>query len=408
MKKRSNRGYLLGAAALLLWCLTLSLVARLGDLTGSVSFRWAEGEGISPAAVLRQEKIAREDQMEEIPEIALWKLKAETSVSNQEENREATTQLFSVFGTAQLIAEAPLLSGAYPARSDADGCTVSKGLAEAIWGNTQVLGLAIRLDEKLYYVRGVSEAAENQLLVQLEGDDQQLCENLQIVFPGKTTMAKAEDYLSAAGWAPTERFNAPILQWLLDALAHLPQFALAALILISLGARMWQLRYYKHLLLGYLPLGLGGSVLALFALGRLNIPAELIPTKWSDFEFWQRLFSGAASQWSGWFAQQRAGRDTTILYLTMAVLLLLAIALPLILAACKKMQITTLEESVATCIGILLVIHLGTKLSGGIGAINWSMRAYAMPCIWCLISYLQHRHTAYLQPEKPAEGEAST
>ena len=403
MKKRSKRGYLLGILALLLWCLALCLAARLGEQTKSVSFRWAQGEGISPAAVLRQEKIAREDQMEEIPDIVIWKLQEEKTVSNQEQSREASTQLFSVFGAAERIAQAPLLKGAYPARSDIEGCIVSKGLAEAIWGNTDALGLTIALEGKLYYVRGVSDTAENQLLVQLEGDSQQLCENLEILFPGETTMTKAESYLAAADWSPAERFNSPILQWLIDILSHLPQLALAALLLVSLITKGWQLRHYKRLLLGYLPLGLGGSALALFALGKPNIPAELIPTKWSDFEFWQRLFSGAAGQWSSWFSQQRAGRDTALLYLTMAVLLLLAIAVPILLAACKNIQITTLEEAVVTCIGILLVIYAGTKLFSSIATINWSIGAYAMPCIWCLISHLQQRHTACLCEEEEVE-----
>ena len=179
--KVSNRT--LAALTLLtvfLWCMACSFYGKVENLCGSVSVRWQSG-GVSPAALVRQEELARQDGAEDQPEATLWQEEPSQEVSDTG-TRNSSTDIVTVFGNCEDITSTALLSGAFPARSDTLGCAVSTKLAFSLWGSVDVLGMPIELEGELFYVRGVLNAGDSRLFRQSVAASDVSLSNMQLRF----------------------------------------------------------------------------------------------------------------------------------------------------------------------------------------------------------------------------------
>lgn len=90
-----------------------------------------------------------------------------------------------VFGDCRDITTAIMIYGSFPAQSDQSGCAVSSGLAFSLWGSTEVLGLPIKIEGNVFYVRGVFKEEEPRLFRQVQAESKEPLSNMQLNFPGQ-------------------------------------------------------------------------------------------------------------------------------------------------------------------------------------------------------------------------------
>lgn len=218
--------------------------------------------------------------------LALWK---EDSVTlGTDLGRSSAAQRISVYGSPSLCFPASYLYGSAPGAGQPDGCGISAGLADALFGSREVVGLALVVAGGNRRVTGVVEG-EEAFLICPEGkaaDAGYTAASLEIR-KADNPRGRIQSLLQSAGLSENDTTLLPTgtLRQLVNAAAWIP-LAVAALIL---AYRMW----------GLLPLGTmarqaaGFALLlaAALALPRLlgALPRWLVPSRWSDMAFWMDL-----------------------------------------------------------------------------------------------------------------------
>ena len=128
----------------------------------------------------------------------LWKIHPDQEV-RAADKKSMIADAVLVFGNCRDITTAIMLYGSFPAQSDQSGCAVSSGLAFSLWGSTEVLGLPIKIEGNVFYVRGVFKEEEPRLFRQVQAESKEPLSNMQLNFSGTGTSERARQYLSAAG-----------------------------------------------------------------------------------------------------------------------------------------------------------------------------------------------------------------
>ncbi|NJP39873.1 hypothetical protein HCH52_02235 [Oscillospiraceae bacterium HV4-5-C5C] len=225
-----------------------------------------------------------------------------------------TLPILAYDGNPRLVKPLTLLSGDWPSAQDSSACLISEALAWQLWGSTAVIGQTLLLDtaadqpHQIYVVRAVyqdqtmgglfSYAGQayqpGWQVVELEGDAG--------AFPRSTT----ESWWQAAGLPEPDRvLNAPGLAAGLRLAASLP--LLWTLLLLFIGLWRWGRRhpYLREACLAGSLIGL-----ALLLPGYLDLlPGWLIPTRWSDFDFWSRLKTELNTRADEWLLLRPLGKD---------------------------------------------------------------------------------------------------
>ncbi|WP_079699356.1 MULTISPECIES: ABC transporter permease [Oscillospiraceae] len=272
------------------WLITLQSVGRLERVPATVQLRYRE-EAFSPREL---DEIAGSEAQQGSGALPLTAFgqQEQKKVSTEAPAREAQLTLLWTWGRMDRAMSAPLLSGYYPA-AGGDGCVVDESAAYRLWGSRQVTGETLRYDGKDYTVRGVSEAAGGVVLLPAAAEQRVLSTLALEPPPGKDRRAAAEEFRVRHA---LEEADAILLLGGFNSLGRLllflPFLILACVLLWLLLQALWRLRHMPFLFaldLGALVLIL---VLAFWLSGvRISFPQSMVPTRWSDFEFWQRLFS---------------------------------------------------------------------------------------------------------------------
>lgn len=221
-----------------------------------------------------------------ISQIAFW-TESEESIKNERNNHESVINVILFTGDGNLVWPRSFLIGGYPGAGDRSGCSISTKLADEIFGGIDVVGLPVLISGEEFRIRGVWDSAECAAMIQLKTDDP-VFKNMEVLI--KTN----HDYREAAmGFArdnllsPTATMNGPVIGALGVFAANLP-FYLAGLALII--KMIWDFLLPRAGFWIRLTAALLTAAVILLMCGlHGKFPDYLIPTKWSDFEFWGRL-----------------------------------------------------------------------------------------------------------------------
>lgn len=206
--------------AVFFWCMACSFYSSAISLCSSVGIKWENG-GISPIALVRQQSYAKQDGAPEQPEATLWKIHPDQE-ARAADKKSMIADAVLVFGDCRDITTAIMIYGSFPAQSDQSGCAVSSGLAFSLWGSTEVLGLPIKIEGNVFYVRGVFKEEEPRLFRQVQAESKEPLSNMQLNFSGTGTSERARQYLSAAGFPEGMLLELPLIEWGLDIFSGCP------------------------------------------------------------------------------------------------------------------------------------------------------------------------------------------
>ena len=279
---------------ILLWCMLLALTAlSAGNIAAMRQYSAVSLRYETPFSGQAAYK-ARQYCVEQGGEDAFWPtFWREDEVQISAEHSKVTARCILFSGNASLVWPAEYLSGGAPGVIDDAGCSVSSGLAWALWGDAGAhagtAGKSIEIDGETRTVRGVFEEEEPLVLLSLKDEDQtQRFTAVELAGgPSVPSRSEVEDFAAASGLgkADTVLMGTPSL--IAELLAAAPLLLLAC--------------YGLALCLGRLkkrPAALRGMVVFLACVGAaallpvfLNLlPDWVIPSKWSDFSFWSALF----------------------------------------------------------------------------------------------------------------------
>lgn len=169
------------------------------------------------------------------------------------------------------------------------GCTISNTLAYRLFGDIEVVGCTIEIDEEYRTIRGVFE--ENELLVLLSVRDENTSGMYSAVelTGGKNNPARSdiESYLTSSGLGKADiiLLGTPLV--ILNLVGALP------VPILVIYAFVWLLRMLKHfpqIIKALVVFALLLIIALLLPLVLAKLPSWIVPTRWSDFTFWGYMF----------------------------------------------------------------------------------------------------------------------
>lgn len=291
------------AAAIILLCLGVCML--WADALWQAQTLAAQYDGVSvriadaPVAHARLRALRSEEEQAGLTCTAAWTRGEKAMAAAASMGTEAKLRVIAVYGDMRQVTPMTLLSGGFPAEDDADGCLMDAVSAQTLFHSVDVAGTKVTVGEVSYTVRGVVKGGEPMLLVR---NAEAAYENLEfapaVLENGKAEAeaflrrhALSEDYIVVQNglyariakglvWLPVELS-------LLVAFVRLLRAALCAY--VQQGRRRAALR-----LLGAAG---RGTLAGLLLIKTFFWPQAFLPTKLSDFAFWDTLTATWRSEW---------------------------------------------------------------------------------------------------------------
>lgn len=262
------RNYIKLCAALLLYLFAVRSNVRVQARAGyAAAF-------LSGGAVTAEEagQICEAEAKQEQPAaVCFFGEQPDLSLSCRETGGEAVVDQIPVVGNAEL-----LVPGSNALAFQKNGCYLDTETARALFGTDEVAGQIVRSGDQSWQVLGTFDSLQKEMLC-VAGDGA-LNRILLSTVEQKQSRAGLEQLLLRAG------LTGDVVDFaVLSALIQDLQLMVPLLLFIRFAGRLlegWKVRRR-------LPVTAGISLVGLFILSKnARIPADLIPTQWSDFSFW--------------------------------------------------------------------------------------------------------------------------
>lgn len=294
---------------------------------GSVSLRYHDGVSKQQVEQVKQylSMETLKETTQEMSEIKIfptfWK---EQDGIFESEFKKAETLMLVYLGEGYQVYSVEFLSGGYPVEGDTKSCAISDSLAFELYGSKDVIGLVLEHQEDKYTIRGVfkdevkigmfvGEEDENYTVVELVGDMKGDSEGTVTIFVGNSGLEAPDQIVYGIGIAS-----------LLELACNLP--LLIVVIWLSLNSiSLIQNRYpeIKEILWIFVFLLFAYNLPSLLE----QIPQWILPSRWSDFTFWQSLLETMIMRIEEWFFLQVTIKDVIIKFIILKVGLLVAVQL---------------------------------------------------------------------------------
>lgn len=295
--------------ALALWtgaCLFTGQVSPLGE-------RAALHIGEAPVSVpVAKEMTAAEARTEHPLVFTLWRQVDGQTVENRELGREETVSALTLWGESSL-----LLPDARPslAPGTGNGCLLDRAAALALFGDERAAGQKVRWNGRDYTVRGVFDAPEATLIVEAEPASDASFDRVTLDLASEANPRdRAEEFAMRHGLSAEYAVQYGWLAALGRFFALLPALMIAFSLAARLGGcararRDWPV---QRLLLRLAAAAAALAVLWLAGV-RPAVPLDLVPTRWSDFSFWETLFSERRAEWADYLWMRKERPDVLLL-----------------------------------------------------------------------------------------------
>ncbi|MCI6082638.1 hypothetical protein MR798_01125, partial [bacterium] len=134
------------------WALIAFAVGGLFTLAANLPAKGYELRFKEPVSVLQANSLSKAAEDLGL-NLALWKEESETITTDL--GRSSVAQRISVCGSPTLCFPAAYLYGSAPGAEQWDGCAISVGLADALFGSREVTGLELMVDDGKRRITGV-------------------------------------------------------------------------------------------------------------------------------------------------------------------------------------------------------------------------------------------------------------
>lgn len=292
---------------IIFWIASIMNQAYISDYHGAVSVRYKE-----PILTAQEidniirDMISKEDN--NIPEVTLWQRDEDIILTNEVRNTSVSIGLITVAGDMTKVYPDSMLYGGYLSRGDDTGCVIDRNTAYKLFHTENAVGLTISLNNKDFTVSGIMQGiGSNTMIVQEE--QQAILRNEGIKYScmelsfSDTEDAKylAENFIHTNGLGtPTAYIDGYGYQKLSNLLIHLPLWFSVILLILYLARRVNKLKASRVLFVsGWLGIILLSAILIRITKVHFYYSSSMLPTLWSDFDFWGTRWKLFINSFSG-------------------------------------------------------------------------------------------------------------
>ena len=214
-----------------------------------------------------------------------WREESLQSVTNPDLNRTANDlDLLLINGSSNLLVKGSMLF-----KDDKEGCLIDEETSFKLFGSSNCLGRSIVYNEKSLIVRGILKGTKANMMLQLPEDSNLALKGLTIDGTG-LTINKIEEFKSQFG-IQEMAINGGIYYIIAKTIAIIFPILALILILIKIIISIIKSRKKPILVVIYLFMIIT-SIFIVFKITniKISIPLDMIPNKWSDFDFWSKMW----------------------------------------------------------------------------------------------------------------------
>ena len=274
-------------------------------------------------------------EMEETPVYTLWGNAGRLSLENRELKRACSAEVYLMEGRSDLV----FASDAILDNSMRGFCLMGKDIAEALFGSEDATGLDIVMDGQIFTVTGMLKDAKESVVFLAEDLPDGRLERMNVLLSDFMTVSALKQELllelGFSGSAIDYRFMNAMVGFMAAGLGILMGLYLFRRMKRELSDYHRQIRggltsyefkygdhraYYKGMAVRAAGLILLLVILLSFILKTTNIPEDMIPTKWSDLDFFKRLYEEKASSFMLFVRAAKYDPDMTYLNGTVSAL----------------------------------------------------------------------------------------
>lgn len=273
--------------------LVLSLVAsfftmrELESVYAGISLRFDKELSPESAQDLRRDLVKAEENRW----VTFW---SERKLLVEGERKSSKAMCSIVSGEPARASYVKFTAGGYPSELDEGSCAISQSLSHAIFGSEDTLGLTVKIDGEPYKICGIYEGEEPSAVFV---DDSASFQNVELYGADgeEVTTEVAMEIAGKLGGEPKDMIDGygmrSVLKLLLVAELALPIIGLVVIFLMRQSGNARRILLFTVLLLLAVSLPLILS----------QLPTWIIPTRWSDFDFWTSLADTFKSNLRAWF-----------------------------------------------------------------------------------------------------------
>lgn len=220
------------------------------------------------------------------PELAIvgWAEEALQSANNPDLGKTASDlDVLIIKGSSNL-----LVKGSNLFTDDLEGCLIDSNTSYKLFGSSNCVGREIVYNDRTLIVRGILKGSKANIMIQAPEDSSQVLDGLTIDGTD-LTLNKIEDFKMMFG-INEMAISGNIYYMLAKLIALMFPIIALVLILIKVIASLFKSRNKPVLVILYILMTIA-SVFIFFKITNIKIaiPLDMIPNKWSDFEFWSNM-----------------------------------------------------------------------------------------------------------------------
>lgn len=214
-----------------------------------------------------------------------WREEVLQSATNPDLNRTASElDVLLINGSSNLLVKGSMLS-----KDDKEGCLIDIDTSFKLFGSSNCLGKTIVYNDRSLVVRGILKGTKANIMMQLQDD-------FTIALDGLTidgtdfTLNKINEFKSQFG-IEEMAINGGIYYLIAKSIVMIFPILALILILIKIGISTFKSRNKPVLVLIYIGMCIV-SILIVVKVTKfhISIPLDVIPNKWSDFDFWSKTW----------------------------------------------------------------------------------------------------------------------
>ena len=254
----------------------------------------------------------RDQEEEDIPVTAAWKEEEKESFTGSLD-RSCQGTFLEVRGEMEVLFPRQLIQGNFPWSGDDQGCVISRGLSQELFGTDFGVDNGIQAQGETYTVRGILEGKDNLLAVWAK--EEEGLENFRLSYDTDLVpVSQAEEFLyqfEGNLYGALSRFSLFLPVLILGALAGIRS--------LQTGRKQGDIR---KKLCWYV---LAGLLCLLFLWGLENsirLSPDYFPSMWSDLSFYPQLLEEKIQIFQELTAKKLCQADSRILTGTWRILLL--------------------------------------------------------------------------------------
>lgn len=182
-----------------------------------------------------------------------------------------------------------LIKGTTLLKDDLEGCLIDIDTSYKLFGSANCIGREILYNDKKLIVRGILKNSKANMIIQAPDDSSTVLNGI-IVDGTNLTLNKIEDFKIKFG-VNEMAINGNLYYMIAKSISFIFPILALLLILIKIIQSLFKERN-KPVLVGIYFLMIVISVFIFFKVTniKISIPLDMIPNKWSDFNFWSNMW----------------------------------------------------------------------------------------------------------------------